>query len=104
MPSPRPVLPGEALPPRPVRFPGPAPQLPALPVMSALFAHLPVQPRNDEQALALALLLGLTTSESARAVEYLRLADQIGEELHPAEVESIRDVVEICLNTLPLKS
>ncbi len=28
----RPVLPGEALPPRPVRWPGPAPQLPPLPV------------------------------------------------------------------------
>tara|TARA_Y100000401_G_scaffold52661_1_gene41321 strand:- start:1721 stop:1936 length:216 start_codon:yes stop_codon:yes gene_type:complete len=67
--------------------------------MPDLFAHLPIQPRNDEQALALALLLAAT--DPARAADCDRFADQLSEELHPAEVESIRDVVEICLNVLP---
>ena len=65
------------------------------------FAHLPVQPRNEEQALALALLLAATAPDPARAADFIRLADQISEELHPAEVEAIRDVVDICLNVLP---
>lgn len=69
--------------------------------MPDLFAHLPIQPRNDEQALALALLLAATAPDSARAADFIRLADQISGDLHPAEVESIRDVVEICLNVLP---
>ena len=69
--------------------------------MSALFAHLPIQPRNDEQALALALLLAATAPDPARAADCIRIADQLSEELHPAEVASIRAVVEICLNVLP---
>ena len=69
--------------------------------MSDLFAHLAIQPRNDEQALALALLLAATAPNPARAADCIRLADQLSQELHPAEVESIRDVVEICLNVLP---
>ena len=68
--------------------------------MPELFPHLPVQPRNHEQALALALLLKATAPDPARAADCIRLADQLSEELYPAEVESIRDVVEICLNVL----
>ena len=74
--------------------------LPLVP-MPALFAHLPIQPRNDEQAFALALILAVTAPDLAKAAEATRLADQLADELHPAEVESIRDVVEICLNVLP---
>lgn len=72
--------------------------------MSELFAHLPIQPRNPEQGLAVALVLGLTASDSARAADCLSHADLIASDLHPAEVQSIRDVVEICLNVLPSPS
>jgi hypothetical protein len=72
--------------------------------MADLFAHLPIQPRNPEQALALALVLGVTASDSVQAADCIRCADQIASDLHPAEVESIRDVVEICLNVLPSPS
>ena len=54
--------------------------------MPDLFAHLPIQPRNPEQALALALVLGVTASDSVQAADCIRCADQIASDLHPAEV------------------
>lgn len=68
--------------------------------MADLFAHQPVKPKNPEQALALALILAVNAPGKHRAVECIQAADEIAADLHPAEVQSIRDVVEICMNVL----
>lgn len=61
-------------------------------------------PESPAQALALALVLGVTASDPARAADCVRHAETIAAGMDPAVVDAVRDAVEICLNTLPLKS
>ena len=61
-------------------------------------------PESPAQALALALVLGVTASDTARAADCIRHAEAIAADMDPAAVDAVRDAVEICLNTLPLKS
>ena len=68
--------------------------------MADLFSHRPVKPKNPEQALALALILAINAPDEQSAAECVQAADEIASDLHPAEVQSIRDVVEICMNVL----
>jgi len=60
--------------------------------------------RSPAQALAMALLLGVTDSDSSRAADCIRHAESIANGMDPRVVDAIRDAVEVCLNTLPLKS
>ena len=60
--------------------------------------------RNPAQALAMLLVLGVTASDSSRAADCIRHAESIAKGMDPRIVDAIRDAVEVCLNTLPLKS
>lgn len=60
--------------------------------------------RNPAQALAMALVLGVTAPDSSRAADCIRHAESIASGMDPRMVDAIRDAVEICLNTLPLES
>ena len=59
-----------------------------------------IAPKNKEQALALALILAIQATDKEKAHQCIQHADTIADEMHPAEVQAIRDVVEICLNVL----
>lgn len=60
--------------------------------------------RNPAQALAMALLLGVTDSNSSRAADCIRHAESIAGGMDPRIVDAVRDAVEVCLNTLPFES
>ena len=60
--------------------------------------------RNPAQALAMALLLGVTDPDSSRAAGCIRHAETIANGMDPRVVDAIRDAVEVCLNTLHLES
>ncbi len=58
--------------------------------------------RNPAQALAMALVLGVTASDSTRAADCIRHAETIAKRMDPRVADAVRDAVEVCLNTLPL--
>ena len=60
--------------------------------------------RNPAQALAMALVQGVTAPDSSRAADCIRHAESIATGMDPRVVDAIRDAVEVCLNTLPLES
>ena len=60
--------------------------------------------RNPAQALAMALLLGVTDSNSSRAADCIRHAESIAGGMDPRIVDAVRDAVEVCLNTLHFES
>ena len=60
-----------------------------------------MEPRNPAQAFAMALVLGVTAPDAARAAECIRGAQAIAARLDPRTADAIRDAVEVCLNVLP---
>ena len=59
-----------------------------------------MKPRNPEQALTLALVLGVTAPDSQRAAACIRSAEKIAADVDPVTVQAVRDAVEVCLNVL----
>ena len=60
-----------------------------------------MEPRNPAQAFAMALVLGVTAPDAARAADCVRHARSIAAGLDPRTADAIRDAVEVCLNVLP---
>ena len=60
-----------------------------------------MEPRNPAQAFAMALVLGVTAPDAARAADCVRDAQAIAARLDPRTAEAIRYAVEVCLNVLP---
>lgn len=58
-----------------------------------------MKPQNDQQALALALVLSVTAPESEMQ-RCIDSAELIASRMEPAQVRAVRDVVETCLNIL----
>jgi hypothetical protein len=58
-----------------------------------------VKPQNDSQALALALVLRITASESD-AKACVKHAELISSRMEPAQARAVRDAVQVCLEIL----